>query len=324
MNCLSQRFGLRTTDLLHSVYFYKMKFTIAAGILVAQLLPAVSDDSAAVAAEVFSLHEEGSNQQDLDLQQKILSNVRHSPKLQRLKNKHAITTSMAQKNCDPSSDDVDVGVLSCDLGYDCVPHESSALGGLCVSSARELQAVEYCDLCGYGSTVGYSKYSIATGYQDFTCGDLSFASYGDNVTLTTEQCAGTAQLAKSAGCCVSYDCDPCGDMTFNGNLTFGEPEPIYLCGAFTPLLNETSCAYYTEYLSGPCCESGEAMTPTTAPVSSAGSDIPTMVVPETPTAEVPGTTEAPAPSASATLRLTSTFVSMMGLTAATAGGLLLN
>jgi hypothetical protein len=301
-----------------------MKFTIAAGILIAQSLPAVSDDSAAVAADVVIRLAEGSNQHDLNVPQDMLSLAMHSPKLQQLlKNKRAPSASRTEKNCDPSSDDLDVGVLSCDVGYDCVPDESSILGGFCVSSFRDLQAVEYCDLCGYASTVGYSKISVATGYQDFTCGDLAFASYGDNVTLTTEQCTGTAQLAKSAGCCVSYDCNVCGDLTFNGNLTFSVSE--YSCGANVPLLNETVCAYYTEYLSGFCCEGGDAMTPTMAPGSSAGSDIPTTVVPETPTAEVPGATEAPAPSGSATMWSESTFLSAVGLAvAATAGGLLLN
>ena len=296
-----------------------MKFAIAAGILAAQSSPAASDNTAVVPADAFIPPGGGSNHHDLLVPQEILSHVMQSPKLQQvLKSKDARRTGMFKKNCDPSSDDPDVGVLSCGLGYECVPHESSILEGQCVQSSRELQAVEFCDLCGFGQLVGYSKDGVPSGYEDFTCGDLAIASYGENVTLTTEQCAESAQFVKAAGCCVSYECDPCGDMTFNGNLTFDDN----VCGGVAPLLNDTGCAVYTEYLSNYCCESGGDMMPTTAPASSAVSDIPTPVIPETPTAEDLDTPEAATDSA--TMRSTSPFVSMMGLVVATAGGLLLN
>ena len=235
-----------------------MKFTTAVGILVAQSTrPTVSDDSRAdVAGHVMTLlpGDEGHDgHHDLDLPEEILSRAVRSVRLKGLNMKNTLLSSTTITNCDPLSAETDVGVLGCSPGYECVPHESSSLGGHCVANFRELQDVEFCDLCGYGSTVGYSKYTLPTGYQGSTCGDLAFESYGDNTTLTAEQCEGNAQLAKSADCCVSYDCNPCGDKIFNGNLTVLGYIP---CGALASLLNETICAAFTEYLSPYCCEVG--------------------------------------------------------------------
>ena len=274
-----------------------MKSTIAAGILVAQSLPVVSDDNAAVAAEILLAPRAGStNHHDLDIPKEIASNVLQLPKLQRSKIQDTRITSMTQTSCNPFSDAPDVGVLSCGPGYECVPQESSTLGGICVSSSRELQAGENCYLCDYGQLVGYSKYNVPSGYQDFTCGDLAIAAYGD-VAISSEQCDGAPPFVQSAGCCVSYDCNPCGNKTFIASALLSKND--YTCGDLTPLLNATFCASNTEYLSGICCEDGGAVTPTTAPASSpVATDTPTSVVPGSPTpAEVTETPTAAVPTA---------------------------
>ena len=285
-----------------------MKFTIAAGILVAQSLPVVSDDGAApLAADVLGSNHHHKNDLVVVAPQEIPSHGLLLPKLHGfLKNHqkgHIASSSRTETNCDPSSDAPDVGVLSCGLGYECVPHEASTLGGICVSrTSREIQEdqeVISCYLCDYGQLVGYAQYSLPSGYQDFTCGDLALAAYGEQVTLTADQCKDSPSFVQSAGCCVSYDCNPCSaDKMFNASALLDDKE--LTCGEITPVMNETVCAFNAPSLAPLCCVDaaggGGDMTPTAAP----GVNTPTSVVSGIPTAvpdvPTPTTTAAEVPT----------------------------
>lgn len=112
--------------------------------------------------------------------------------------------------CDPSSQDADIGMLSCNLGYECMVDEFSALGGVCMpSTSREL--VEFpstCYLCGIGLVLGLAYYGniidsedTESGYGGKTCEDTIDAAYFSK-SFNTSTCYAVASAVKAAGCCV--------------------------------------------------------------------------------------------------------------------------
>ena len=110
-----------------------MKFAVAAAIL-AQTLPIASERVSSSTLGTQDLHVDFSLQQDLDsvtLQRDDSSNPHPPQYIGLLKN-----TPLAQtKKCDPSSDDLDIGILSCGIGYYCKSDVSSILGGSCSPGA---------------------------------------------------------------------------------------------------------------------------------------------------------------------------------------------
>jgi hypothetical protein len=289
-----------------------MKFFIAAGIL-AQTLPVISEKvSTNVAAEgnsaefarfvVATLRAAESNSEDEFV----------APALESLK-----SSPLDLKSCDPTSDDPDVGILSCDVGYDCVVDESSILGGVCASVTRELQ-VASCTLCPF-SKMDPSANELAVSIPDYpglTCGAMYYAAY-INATIATDECTAAAGFAQVSGCCEGgpvYACDICAGA--NGTLILdalveGDGNTTS-CGAIAAFAPEAECGMASSAISPLCC-GGAASSPTDAPVGT-----PTTVAPSG------ATLATPAPSGSVAVWSTSTIVSMIGLAAVTASALVLN
>jgi hypothetical protein len=162
---------------------------------------------------------------------------------------------------------------------------------------------DWCELCAFGSY-------IPTGQ----CEELSAAAYY-NRTVIEEMCPSSIQLAEQEGCCVAsetFDCNLCGDgAIYPDNWVYKSGT----CGYVQSALNDTDCAYYTPLLASMCCgpASAASIVPTVAPQES------------TPTPQESDAPPPPAPSSnSAILWSTSTLVSVMGLTAMTAGTFVLN
>jgi hypothetical protein len=228
------------------------------------------------------------------------------------------------KECDPASNDPDIGILCCDAGYECVFDQASRLGGICASTSRELQEPSFCFLCDYGSVLPAANYDLPvqiSGYEGLTCGSLNYAAY-TNVTLDASTCGPTGQIAQEAGCCASYDCDVCGDLEFLADAVFVIDGVTVSCARLPGTFNDTLCATYSSYFVPACCSAGgdetaggSSVVPTSAPVAIA------------PSPADPADTPAPAPSSdsSGMWAAKSTLVlSMMSLTVAAAGSLLLN
>jgi hypothetical protein len=219
------------------------------------------------------------------------------------------------KACDPSSNDPDIGILSCDAGYECVFDQASTLGGLCTSISRDLQEPEMCYLCGNGSVMGPEKFDIAVAvpdYQGLNCGIFAYIAYVA-LAFNATSCADSGLLVQGAGCCVpSYDCNLCGDGELLADVIFQDNNITAKCSWVVQTLNETVCALYTPYIAPTCCDSSTtaaSVVPTPAPISS------------------PSAPDTPAPPTSASEGgewSTIALVSMMSLTVVTAGSLLLN
>jgi hypothetical protein len=228
------------------------------------------------------------------------------------------------KACDLSSNDPDIGILSCDAGYECVFDQDSTLGGLCTSISRDLQESYPCGLCGYGSFMGEKNFAIVVDVPEnegLTCGMLAFAAYV-NFTLDATTCGPVGRFAKEGGCCVSYDCSLCGEgEELRPGVMFENEDISISCGGLQPILNDTACALYGPYIAPTCCGSSTtagSVAPSAAPVASP-SNAPS--VPDTPSA-----TDAPAPptSASEGRWSTSSLISMVSFAVVASGSLLLN
>jgi hypothetical protein len=110
--------------------------------------------------------------------------------------------------CDPSSQDADVGMLSCGLAYKCIVDEVSTLGGVCASStSRQLQANKSCVHCPYGFTLGQAYYDIIidsddteSGYGEKTC-ESTFDPAYYSMQLDASSCEAVASAVEAAGCC---------------------------------------------------------------------------------------------------------------------------
>jgi hypothetical protein len=124
-----------------------MRFTIAAALL-AHSLPATSEDSSTstVASPDFSKKLE---KQIYKTVYDGLDGESRGTFISLLKEKKAQSASFRLKNaeqkqkeelleCDPESDEVDVGVLSCGVGRYCVESDESKKGGYCVSNLDEM------------------------------------------------------------------------------------------------------------------------------------------------------------------------------------------
>jgi hypothetical protein len=194
-----------------------MKFTIAAGILT-QTLSALSET---VSSSKLLLQQ---GHQDANLA-RILSRAINQPKRQqrprqgrRPNRRNLVSTPFdSAKDCDPLSNDPDVGILSCDLGYVCTVNQASSLGGVCTSTSRELQD-SLCDLCGKGYAIGSDNFDkvltmTIDGFNGTTCEDLNTMAYSFYSTLVASDsdCPSFAEAAGASGCCAPL-CYICRDL----------------------------------------------------------------------------------------------------------------
>jgi hypothetical protein len=159
------------------------------------------------------------------------------------------------KECDPSSSDPDIGILSCGMGYDCLihPQVSTTLGGLCTSSSsssapRALQSQDKtCDLCGFQERISTENFDAVVdsdipAYNGTTCGDLFTAVYV-NATIDIYSCPTVAPLAQAAGCC-SPVCDLCG--TAAGRQIFNDDAADAVVTTTVAGLERTTCGELAE------------------------------------------------------------------------------
>jgi len=202
-------------------------------------------------------------------------------------------TNNKTKKCDPSTNDPDIGILSCDIGYECVivdQHESS-LGGVCTlltattttAAARDLQDEEIviCYLCNRGSKVTAEDYYTVLNAPNeegngATCGEVAYAMYyNTTVGIPYSSCLFVSELAQESGCCSPvpvtgpYNCSICGDVgLFYPENVFPLIDGSILPCADIPLdLNDTECELYSPYYATYCCapEFDASRVPTAAP-----------------------------------------------------------
>jgi hypothetical protein len=317
-----------TAKNIHRVPSLTMKFTIAAGIL-AQVLPAISEKSPSKLLE-----QDVSNERDFPASRALMSILSRgretiayqSPQLLDglLKN---VPFAQNMKACDPSSNDPDIGILSCDAGYECVSDEDSASGGRCTSISRDLQEDPFfCYICGDGSVMSDDSADIAVdlpGYEGLTCGVMAVVAYSDptifNITLDATICSGAGMLAQQAGCCMpSYDCDPCSEGELLPGALYDAGGVSLACGFLVRYANETACELYGPDIAPTCC----------GPSTTTGSVVPTPAPVASPSVtDTPSATDTPvAPTSNSAGRWsTRALVSMMSLTTVvTVGSLLLN
>jgi hypothetical protein len=240
------------------------------------------------------------------------------------------------KNCDPLSNDPDIGILSCDIGYECVmvdrPHEST-VRGICTplttatataattttTTSRDLQEEELvsCFLCNPGSKVTSENYGTVLN-NGATCGDIAYATYyNTTVGISYSDCLSVSELAQESGCCspvsmtLNYNCSICGDVAlFYADGVFPLFDGSIIPCADIPLdLNDTECELYSSYYATHCCapEIDASRVPTSAP-QQGGSDA-------DPPATAPTNTMADTAARSTHFlwSMTSTLVSTMGL-----------
>jgi len=194
--------------------------------------------------------------------------------------------------CDPSSDDPDVGVLACGSGYVCVEDEGSILGGYCMNTSRDLEEMPildevptfYCNLCGLGMGIDFDKVdagqNASVTYPNAPldpCFSLAFDAYVLG-TFNATTCPETIEVAMAADCCVPYPypCpDLCGSKSFNPYAQIPVPDGsmTYDCFGAASTINESECeAEFGVKVAKYCCEGTDgsetsgSMIPTTMPV----------------------------------------------------------
>jgi hypothetical protein len=174
--------------------------------------------------------------------------------------------------------------------------------------------VEYCDLCGAGKYIAGDNYELAldipvAGYEGATCGYLEYRAY-ENVTFNLGTCSSVGQAAQAGGCCVAYvretyNCTICGEHVLYEDKTVEVLGYTVGCADFQPVLNGTECQVASPLVSETCCAPKLDLP--------APSQAPTIGQPSSPTSD-----------ARTTMWSSSCLVSVMGLAAVTAGGLVLN
>jgi hypothetical protein len=188
----------------------------------------------------------------------------------------------ALKTCDPLSDDSDMGVLSCDLGYECVEDEASMLGGFCfLQTSRELEEpTVYCALCDYGKAVngdiaGFQTVTLPTTGEEVTCLDIGYFAYTE-LLFTATTCPVMSSLAISAGCCLPYECpNICGDKEFLPFNKISTGDSSGFCFRVVANIDVTDCHILDDVVIPYCCEQDEGSVPTaTSPPGVAPAPLP--------------------------------------------------
>jgi hypothetical protein len=275
-----------------------MKFIIAASI-VAQSLPVLSEK---VSSKLLTQAE----------QPELLSQFIAKIAKLRLAGKTAFRSSLAgarlsgatleiPKDCDPSSEDPDVGILSCDVGYECVSDDASGVGGVCMSIiSRELQD-KACRACPDGDLDAASinlKLNIPAFPDIVTCGFINF--FLSNVTSTSEDCAYLPPFLQASGCCQGgpyFQCDICDGGTLTGDVSLQDGNETITCFEAAAFAPESDCSAFKPVFASLCCEGAPTAAPNMDTVPTAGST---------------------------TTWTASTRLTMMGLAAATAAALAWN
>jgi len=177
------------------------------------------------------------------------------------------------RSCDPLSEDPDVGILSCDPGYECIIDPTNPMGGLCSSSlspSRKLQGNTCLPCQGYTSfRVDVLNLPIVVeGFTNLTiCGDILFAVYYEYTDLSEEGCTAMMDAAATGGCCVPY-CFLCGyGSRFRNDENDDTPVNISIegfeastCGeVFTAVYDditmpEEACSEVTRLVKDACCD----------------------------------------------------------------------
>ena len=253
-------------------YDIEMKFTIAAAILTQNIpeIASLSSDEQELSSRPTSIL--GQAKRALLFQQAKPAENRFKTFEQAqglLKNNPGLIGSV--KTCDPfSSEDLDIGVLSCGSGYECLEDEASALGGFCMQTSRQLEEpTVYCDVCGYGQTNDFAigKYQpvlLPTG-NTTTCFDIAYFAYVDPI-FTATTCPVFRSIAISAGCCFPYECPSiCEDKKFLPYNTMPTGDGAAYCLGVVPGFDETECAAVADDVAQFCCEDGGTDTPVTVP-----------------------------------------------------------
>ena len=116
-----------------------------------------------------------------------------------LRNKHDINLAdLSAKNCDPTSDDPDIGILSCGVGQFCETRQDSCLGGRCLSataierdlgSSNNLNGIPcfpsfplHCSCPNFNFTSLSGSFQCI--YQLYSCYGCSDYCYEANITVT--------------------------------------------------------------------------------------------------------------------------------------------
>jgi hypothetical protein len=248
-----------------------MKFTIATGILTQALPAAISEKSPSSKL----LEQDVSNENDFASSrtpESILPRGRDTTGDQMpqfldglLKNiPFARRRNVLMKACDPSSNDPDIGILSCDAGYECVFDQDSTLGGHCTLISRDLQEHEICYLCGDGMVMDLGKTDIALQdphyYVGLTCTDLFYQAYSgcyNTFTGNATSCVIAGIVVQQAGCCVPpYNCNLCGEWELMADAIPEFLEIPAKCGFLVEFFNDTLCPTFANdhYITTACCD----------------------------------------------------------------------
>ena len=134
---------------------------------------------------------------------------------------------LALKECDPTSEDADVGILSCDPGQYCKSHSDSSLGGVCAAVARKMASKGPCS-ANYPYKCDCSNVNSVTYSGQAVCEDIPYICYPGcsdycvslNVTITLTQ-----------GKKVLYE----------GCYNFTRPYPAIFCYTYDP--SSYNCVY---------------------------------------------------------------------------------
>ena len=201
-----------------------MKLTLAAGIVAAQALPVISKEStpndrhmdlterlSALKDDLLTTPKKKYQPHRISTKDRTTGTVVHHRRRHRfgklsLANRGPLPN---KKNffCDPSSQDADIGMLSCGVGYDCIVDEASWRGGVCVPSttSRNLQENDVCYVCPEGFTLGEAYYDTIiedteSGYGGKTCESTMDPAY-NSLTFDASRCASVSSAVQAAGCC---------------------------------------------------------------------------------------------------------------------------
>jgi hypothetical protein len=235
-----------------------------------------------------------------------------------------------EKDCDPSSVDPDVGILSCGAEYQCVSDDTSELGGVCTSISRELQDA-VCEPCPNGA-LDEANYGLSLtfyGEKDptVTCGLMAlYLMY--NVTSTSDACNYIAPVLQANGCCEGgpyYQCDLCDGGTIQADVVVPIDNMTLTCLDVAALTPDPECTTYAPLLASLCC--GAAAAPPASSVVPSTAPGETTTPPPEETTTPPGETPPPSGGSSAAagaMWSTSTIVSMIGLVVSTVGATVLN
>ena len=142
-----------------------------------------------------------------------------------LKNKKLYNEDEPIKECDPKSEDPDVGILSCGASRYCRESKLSKLGGFCtpISAARALSG-----------SISMSSRFCSNVSRHYNCNCTNFDQTSKSGVIT---------------CTYPFRCVGCSDYCFSGNLTAtfaagGNISTMYICDNITNPYEVNTCALF--------------------------------------------------------------------------------